>query len=229
MMPGARPPEGHFHLFVALALVAVACFQISPALGATRSGRSLRVPLAHCRGSTRAHVHISWPTVANMAADRSLHWGAHVPFPIRRWAYLIVPDARSSGVDPYLVAGIIRVESGGDPLAWNLDADARGLMQVLHAPFEPAANIQLGISMLSSLQHQFTSRDLVEAAYNAGPGSVQQYGGIPPFTETRDYVVLVDYWHDRFAGMRISSDRTRHYRDALADLQAYFRRICGRG
>jgi soluble lytic murein transglycosylase-like protein len=122
----------------------------------------------------------------------------------------------------------MRVESNGDPLIWNLDSDARGLMQVLHASFQPATNLDAGISMLSSLQRQFGSRDLVLAAYNAGPGSIEQYGGIPPFVETRDYVVLVDYYRDLFAGERLSSARTARFRAAWVDLVAYYRRICGR-
>jgi soluble lytic murein transglycosylase-like protein len=122
----------------------------------------------------------------------------------------------------------MRVESDGDPLIWNLDSDARGLMQVLHASFQPAANLEAGVSMLSALQHQFGNRDLVLAAYNAGPGSVQQYGGIPPFVETRDYVVLVDYYRDLFAGEHLSAARTARFNAAWADLVAYYRRICGR-
>jgi soluble lytic murein transglycosylase-like protein len=185
-------------------------------------------PLARCRGDTHAHVHITWPTAPDLATNRSLHWGSHMSSQIRRWAYLIVPDARANGLDPYLVAGVMRVESNGDPLIWNLDSDARGLMQVLHASFEPAANMQLGVSMLGELQRQFGSRDLVLAGYNAGPGAVQQYGGIPPYTETRDYVVMVDYYRDLYAGVKLSSTRVAAFKAALADLQAYFRRVCGR-
>lgn len=184
-------------------------------------------PSGHCRGSTRAHTAITWPTGADRAINRRLQWGEHVPRRVRRWAYLIVPAARADGVDPYLVAGVIRVESNGDPLAWNLDGDAHGLMQVLHAPFEPAANVRLGVSMLASLQRQFGSQDLVVAGYNAGPGSVATYGGVPPFTETRDYVILVDYFRDLFAGVTLSAARVSRFKAADADLRAFHRRQCG--
>ena len=182
---------------------------------------------AKCRGSTRAHVRITWPTIGDLAAAQRAGWGKRVPERIRRWAYLILPAASRAGVDPYLVAGVMRVESNGDPLAWNLDSNARGLMQVLGASFEPALNIERGVSMLGDLQRQFARRDLVLAAYNAGPGSVQAYGGIPPFTETRDYVVMVDYYRDSYAGMRLTAARVARFKAAQAESVAFYRRICG--
>jgi len=203
-----------------------------PAGGFAAVARGNATPPAHrlarCKGDTRAHVSIRWPTAADRAVNRRLRWRAQVPELIRRWAYLIVPDSTAAGVDPYLVAGVMKIESQGDPLIWNLDSDARGLMQVLHASFEPATNVRTGVSMLGALQRQFGSRDLVLAAYNAGPGSVQSYGGVPPFTETRDYVVLVDYYRDLYASVKLSAARTARFKAAWADLVAYYRRICGR-
>jgi soluble lytic murein transglycosylase-like protein len=183
--------------------------------------------LARCKGDTHAHVTISWPSAANRAANRRLHWSLQVPHLVRRWAYLIVPDSNAAGVDPYLVASVMELESHGDPLIWNLDSDARGLMQVLHASFEPAINVRVGVSMLGALQRQFGSRDLALAAYNAGPGSVHYYGGVPPYPETRDYVVLVDYYRDLYAGVKLSAARTARFKAAWADLVAHYRRICG--
>jgi len=196
--------------------------------GAHPAAAALPWSLGRCRGSTRARVAITWPTAADLAINRRLHWGAHVPARVRRWAYLIVPDAAAAGVDSYLVAAVMQIESLGDPLAWNLDSDARGLMQVLHASFEPAINVRVGVGMLGALQQQFGRRDLMLAAYNAGPGAVEQYGGIPPFTETRDYVVLAEYDRDRYAGLHLSAARTARFKAALADLAAFKRRICGR-
>ena len=181
-----------------------------------------------CKGSTRARVAISWPTAADLEASPRLGLGARVPGKVRRWGFLLVPQARGRGLDPYLVAAVVQVESHGDPLAWNLDSDARGLMQVLHASFEPSVNIRLGVSMLSDLQRRFGSQDLVLAAYNAGPGSVQAYLGVPPFTETRDYVVMVDYYRDLYAGLTLSAARQARFKAAEADLKAYYRRICGK-
>jgi len=195
--------------------------------GAHPAAAALPRPRGRCRGSTRARVAITWPTAADLAINRRLHWGAHVPARVRRWAYLIVPDAAAAGVDSFLVAAVMQIESLGDPLAWNLDSDARGLMQVLHASFEPAMNVRVGVGMLAALQKRFGRRDLILAAYNAGPGAVEQYGGIPPFTETRDYVVLAEYDRDRYAGLHLSAARTARFKAALADLVAFKRRICG--
>ena len=222
-------PRWPRHAGLALVLLAsLLCFW-SPATRLAPAARasSLERPLHRCRGATRAHVKITWPTAGDLAINSRLHWGAHVSSQVRRWAYLIVPDATAAGIDPYLVAGVMRAESNGDPLIWNLDSDARGLMQVLHASFEPAVNVRLGVSTLAALVRQFGTQDLALAAYNAGPGSVQNYGGIPPFTETRDYIVLVDYWRDRYAGLRLSAARITRFKAALADLRAYERRICG--
>jgi soluble lytic murein transglycosylase-like protein len=195
--------------------------------GAQPAAAALAAPLARCRGSTRAQVAITWPSAAELASDRKLPWGAHVPWHIRRWAYLILPAARAVGVDAYLVAAVMHVESDGDPLAWNLDSDAHGLMQVLHASWEPTSNVAVGVAMLGDLQRQFHERDLVLAGYNAGPGNVRYYGGVPPFTETRDYIVLVDYYRDLYAGAPLSATRVARFKQAAADLVSFKHRMCG--
>jgi soluble lytic murein transglycosylase-like protein len=173
-------------------------------------------------------VVITWPNAADLALDTRLLRGARLPGRVRRWAYLVVPAARAAGVDPYLVAAVIQVESGGDPLAWNLDGDARGLMQVLHASWQPSSNVGAGVAMLGALQRRFHRQDLVLAGYNAGPGNVLLYGGVPPFTETRDYIVMVGYYRDLYAGVHLSAARVARFKRAAADLAAFRRRACGR-
>ncbi|MGH3574705.1 MAG: lytic transglycosylase domain-containing protein, partial [Pseudonocardiaceae bacterium] len=54
-----------------------------------------------------------------------------------------------------------------------------------------AAQIEEAGNYLSTLYHQFGDWSLAVAAYNAGPGNVQKYGGIPPFTETQNYVAQI--------------------------------------
>jgi soluble lytic murein transglycosylase-like protein len=113
---------------------------------------------------------------------------------------LIQRLAQQYSVDPHLVRAIITVESNFDPHAVSR-AGAQGLMQLMpdtaaryrvEDPFDPQANIEGGIRYLRDLLRLFPS-DLrhVLAAYNAGEGAVQQYGGIPPYPETQRYVERV--------------------------------------
>jgi soluble lytic murein transglycosylase-like protein len=108
--------------------------------------------------------------------------------------------AQQYSIDPRLVQAIITVESNFDPHAVSR-AGAQGLMQLMpdtaaryrvEDPFDPQANIEGGIRYLRDLLRLFPG-DLrhVLAAYNAGEGTVQQYGGIPPYPETQRYVERV--------------------------------------
>ena len=108
--------------------------------------------------------------------------------------------AQQYSIDPRLVQAIIRAESNFDPHAVSR-AGAQGLMQLMpdtaaryrvENPFDPQANLEGGIRYLRDLLLVFPS-DLrhVLAAYNAGEGAVQQYGGIPPYPETQRYVERV--------------------------------------
>jgi len=113
---------------------------------------------------------------------------------------LIQRLAQQYSVDPHLVRAIIMVESNFDPHAVSR-AGAQGLMQLMpdtaaryrvENPFDPHANIEGGIRYLRDLLRLFPSNlRHVLAAYNAGEGAVQQYGGIPPYPETQRYVERV--------------------------------------
>jgi len=112
-------------------------------------------------------------------------------------ASTIVDAARTHGVDPRLVAAVAARES-----AWKANAVSRtgacGLMQLMPATarflgivdvFDARQNIFGGARYLRTLLDTFNGDlDLTLAAYNAGPGAVQKFGGVPPYRETQDYV-----------------------------------------
>jgi len=113
---------------------------------------------------------------------------------------LIEQAAARYDVDPAVLHGIIQQESGFNPSAQS-SAGATGLTQLMPGtaaslgvanPLNPAESIEGGARYLSQLTTQFggNTADAL-AAYNAGPGAVQQYGGVPPYAETQSYVTKV--------------------------------------
>ena len=105
--------------------------------------------------------------------------------------------ARRHRVDELLVAAVVEAESSFNPSAIS-PVGALGLMQVMPAtaaslggtdPLNPVVNVDLGARYLSRLLTRFDGDiELALAAYNAGPGAVDRYDGMPPYRETRAYV-----------------------------------------
>jgi soluble lytic murein transglycosylase-like protein len=94
-----------------------------------------------------------------------------------------------------LLAAVAQTESAGNASALS-PAGAQGLMQLMPStaaglgvnPWDPVQAVQGASELLSGYLRKYNSLPLALAAYNAGPGAVDQYGGVPPYTETQNYV-----------------------------------------
>lgn len=123
---------------------------------------------------------------------------------------IIYREAVRNNLPPELVAAVIESESDFRPHLVS-NKSAQGLMQIVPEtgrllgcdnPFNPSQNIAAGTKYLRYLVDRFGDQRMALAAYNAGEGNVERFGGIPPFTETTNYVQRVSY-------------RTRLYRQRI--------------
>jgi hypothetical protein len=133
---------------------------------------------------------------------------------------LVEHASQRNRVDAELVLSVIRAESAFRANAIS-PKGAQGLMQLMpqtamelgvRDPFDPAANVEAGTRYLRQLLDRYNN-DLSKAlaAYNAGPGSVDQYRGVPPYSETRAYLakVIADFNRQKQARLRAGRKHSR--------------------
>jgi soluble lytic murein transglycosylase-like protein len=123
------------------------------------------------------------------------------------WQQEILQASRESGLPPELLRAMMQVESGGNPRAVS-PKGAMGLMQLMPGtarlmgvddPYDPEENLQGGAAYMARMMKKYgDDQELALAAYNAGPGRVDAYGGIPPFPETQNYVKKVLSLYENF-------------------------------
>lgn len=118
--------------------------------------------------------------------------------------------AHDNGLDPGLLRAVAWQESRGNNLAVS-NKGALGIMQLMPGtaaalgvdPRDPEANIKGGAAYLALQMTKFGNVELALAAYNAGPGAVIRYGGVPPYRETRSYVsTIMLRWNGSTATLR---------------------------
>ena len=156
-------------------------------VAAPQPGESVKVQDVGDPAVIRRVLPAETATPATTASGAAL---AGVPY-----ADLFSRAASRHGVDASLLAAVAQQESNFNSSAVS-PAGAQGLMQFMPAtaaglgvnPLDPTSAIDGAAKYLSQLTKQFGSTDLALAAYNAGPGTVTRYGGIPPYSETQNYV-----------------------------------------
>ena len=136
---------------------------------------------------------------------------------------LIVKHANEMGVDPAIALSIAKAESG-----YCHEKRSRygavGVFQLMpstakklgYNPYHIQENIKAGISYYKMMYKMFGSMELALAAYNAGPGNVKKYNGVPPFVETKKFVSsIIKNYHS----LKASPDPViADYKNALKDI-----------
>lgn len=119
--------------------------------------------------------------------------------PSSKYDGIISRMSEKYNVPEQFIRSVIRAESDFNPNSLS-SAGAMGLMQLMPEtaksvgvtdPYDPEQNIEGGTKLLKSYIDKYGDLKLVLAAYNAGPGAVAKYGGVPPYEETQNYIKKV--------------------------------------
>jgi hypothetical protein len=179
-----------------------------------QAGDVTRLYLAESPGS---YVDVPTDQVVGFEADDYLPPAQApkvIPAPAPALGEVVRVAAGRNKIDPALIMSVIRSESAFRANAVSTKG-ARGLMQLMPQtasqlgvmnPLDPIANVEGGTLYLRQLLDRYNN-DLVKAlaAYNAGPGRVDQYGGVPPYAETQAYVteIVRDFNRQKLAERRV--------------------------
>lgn len=120
---------------------------------------------------------------------------------------IIYREARRQGLSPEFVAAVVEAESDFRPRLLS-NKNAHGLMQLIPSTGElmgvsdlmnPSENVRGGTRYLKYLHHRFKGdQTMILAAYNAGEGTVRRFGGVPPYSETQNYLARVARSQERY-------------------------------
>ena len=168
---------------------------------APRPGKAVQVSSVYETPTAIRRVLPDTPVPTTAATGGASSVGAGTPY-----SSLFTGAAQRYGVPASLLAAVAHQESGFNAGAVS-PAGARGLMQLMPAtarglgvdPMNPAQAVDGAARMLKSLISEFGRVDYALAAYNAGPGAVHRYHGIPPYAETQRYVPAVLAYEKRLA------------------------------
>ena len=187
----------------------IACFALGFPIEAMNNAETMkeRARALLFASSPMADSFFARPAAAAMTVEQTKQefFDCEVPY-----GDIIYREARRNRLSPELVAAVVRSESDFRPRLVS-NKSAKGLMQIIpetgrllgcENPFDPGANIAAGTKYLRYLLDRFGDQRMALAAYNAGEGNIERFGGVPPFPETQDY-------------LRRVSVRTRMYRQRV--------------